>query len=45
MATQPTALETYLQRLPIILDKIEARYGMCPLRRTTRGDAFEVGKR
>ncbi len=24
MTTQPTALETYLQRLPIILDKIEA---------------------
>ncbi|MCW5567043.1 MAG: hypothetical protein KIS84_02305 [Dokdonella sp.] len=24
MTTQPTALETYLQRLPMILDKIEA---------------------
>jgi len=24
MTTQPTALDTYLQRLPIILDKIEA---------------------
>ena len=24
MATQPTALDTYLQRLPLILDKIEA---------------------
>lgn len=23
MTTQPTALETYLQRLPMILDKIE----------------------
>ena len=24
MTTQPTALDTYLQRLPMILDKIEA---------------------
>lgn len=24
MTTQPTALDTYLQRLPLILDKIEA---------------------
>jgi len=24
MATQPTALDSYLQRLPMILDKIEA---------------------
>ena len=24
MTTQPTALETYLQRLPMILDKIKA---------------------
>ncbi|MBS1211371.1 MAG: enoyl-CoA hydratase/carnithine racemase [Proteobacteria bacterium] len=24
MITQPTALDTYLQRLPMILDKIEA---------------------
>ena len=24
MSTQPTALDTYLQRLPMILDKIEA---------------------
>ena len=24
MTTQPTALNTYLQRLPLILDKIEA---------------------
>ncbi len=24
MTTQPTALDTYLQRLPLIIDKIEA---------------------
>ena len=24
MTTQPTALDTYLQRLPMILDKVEA---------------------
>lgn len=24
MTTQPTAIDTYLQRLPLILDKIEA---------------------
>lgn len=24
MTTQPTALDTYLQRLPLVLDKIEA---------------------
>ncbi len=43
MTTQPTALNTYLQRLPMILDKIEALRQLADDHYGHRPDAIHWG--